>query len=113
MAEQTQTGGKSGAAEHESARHGDRTAGQETYPGPRRSEPNGAGEHRHSGGDGDATADSRATGGNVEPGNETGLSADTPTAGDVDPGSTRSAEETGQDGDPDERKKSTAHAWNG
>ena len=44
-------------------------------------------------------------------GNETGLNGDTPYAGDVDPDSTRSAEETGQDGDPTEPKKSHGHPW--
>jgi hypothetical protein len=36
-----------------------------------------------------------------------------PAAGDVDPSSTRSSEETGQDGDVDDPKKSVGHAWNG
>ena len=44
-------------------------------------------------------------------GNETGQNADTPVAGDVDPDSTRSAEETGQDGDPSEPKKSHGHPY--
>jgi hypothetical protein len=45
--------------------------------------------------------------------------ADTTTAGDelpmgdVDPGATRSADETGQGGDPTEPAKNKAHPWNG
>jgi len=46
-----------------------------------------------------------------QPGNETGLNGDTPEAGDVDPDSTKSAEETGQDGDPTEAKKSHGKPW--
>jgi len=45
-------------------------------------------------------------------GNETGLNGDTPVAGDVDPDSTRSAEETGQDGDPTRPGKSHGKPWN-
>ncbi len=75
------------------------THGQETYPGSR---PEGAA--------GQATD---ASYGGTEPGNETGLNGDTPAAGDVDPDATRSAEETGQDGDPREPAKSTGHPWNG
>ncbi len=33
--------------------------------------------------------------------------------GDVDPDSTRSADETGQGGDPAEPAKNKAHPWNG
>jgi len=62
---------------------------------------------------GDAGVNSRATGGADETGNETGHNSDTPAAGDVDPDSTRSAEETGQDGDPTRGSKSTGHPWNG
>lgn len=38
---------------------------------------------------------------------------DTPEAGDVDPGSTASADETGQSGDVTQAKKNTANDWNG
>lgn len=34
-------------------------------------------------------------------------------AGDTDPGSTQSADETGQGGDPTDPKKNKAHPWNG
>jgi len=46
-----------------------------------------------------------------QPGNETGLNGDTPEAGDVDPDSTKSSEETGQDGDPTSPKKSHGKPW--
>jgi len=38
---------------------------------------------------------------------------DSTEAGDVDPGATRSADETGQAGDPTEPAKDKAHPWNG
>ena len=44
-------------------------------------------------------------------GNETGLNGDTPAAGDVDPDSTKSSEETGQDGDPTRPGKSHGKPW--
>lgn len=62
---------------------------------------------------GDAGVNSRSIGGADETGNETGLNSDTPVAADVDPDATRSAEETGQDGDPRAGRKSTGHPWNG
>ncbi len=34
-------------------------------------------------------------------------------AGDTDPGSTQSADETGQGGDPTDPAKNKAHPWNG
>lgn len=95
------------------------TQGQETYPGVR------------SGGEDDKMSAKAVSGANTsnpeaeshksgqtvsqsnnrQTGDETGLNGDTPAAGDVDPDSTRSAEETGQDGDPTDRKKSIAHPY--
>lgn len=79
------------------------THGQETYPGSRPGGTSGQGTDASYGGNSGAD----------EAGNETGLNGDTPAAGDVDPDSTKSAEETGQDGDPREANKSTGHPWNG
>lgn len=71
------------------------TQGQEAYPGTRQ------------GGEADKAADA------VQTGNETGLNADTPAAADVDPSSTKSSEETGQDGAPKSPGKNTGNPWNG
>ena len=38
---------------------------------------------------------------------------DSVDAGDVDPGGTHSANETGQGGDPTDPAKNKAHPWNG
>jgi len=43
----------------------------------------------------------------------TTTAGDQPPAGDIDPDSTRSADETGQGGDPADPAKNKAHPWNG
>ncbi len=44
---------------------------------------------------------------------ETTTAGDQLPAGDIDPDSTRSADETGQGGDPTDPTKNKAHPWNG
>jgi hypothetical protein len=70
----------------------DLTHGQESYAGPR-----DAGETDKPGSDRDASTNN----------------AETPPAGDVDPESTASTDETGQAGINDRPGKDTAHPWNG
>ncbi len=45
--------------------------------------------------------------------NDTTTAGDELPAGDIDPDSTRSADETGQGGDPTDPAKNKAHPWNG
>ena len=45
--------------------------------------------------------------------NTTKVNGAIPPAGDLDPGATASAEQTGQDGDITEPGKNTANPWNG
>lgn len=45
--------------------------------------------------------------------NETTTAGDEVPAGDLDPGGTKSADETGQGGDPTDPAKNKAHPWNG
>ena len=84
-----------GGANAPTQTQGEMTQGQEAYPGGR------------AGGETDKAQ------GAVQTGNETGLNADTPAAADVDPSSTQSSEETGQDGDPKSPGKNTGNPWNG
>ena len=44
---------------------------------------------------------------------DTTTAGDELPSGDIDPDSTRSADETGQGGDPTEPAKNKAHPWNG
>ncbi len=44
---------------------------------------------------------------------DTTTAGDELPAGDLDPGATKSADETGQGGDPAEPAKNKAHPWNG
>ncbi len=79
----------------------DMTQGQESYPGDR-----AVGEADRSVGPTD-----RAT--NASTADAASNNAATPIAGDTDPGSTQSADETGQAGDPTDPAKNKAHPWNG
>ncbi len=45
--------------------------------------------------------------------NATSTAGDEIPAGDLDPGGTESADETGQGGDPTDPAKNKAHPWNG
>jgi len=59
----------------------------------------------------EATAQAMAPLGATPPDETT--AGDSVDAGDIDPGGTHSANETGQGGDPTDPAKNKAHPWNG
>ncbi len=93
-----------GGSQAKAVSTGDMTQGQESYMGPR-----DAGESDKHGGAGLETAANSA----ADDHDATANNAQTPTGGDVDPGSTASSDETGQAGVNDRPGKDKAHPWNG